>query len=136
LADKISSQFSLSIVVTGTAGETNIVQKLKDLAQVPVTNLAGCTTLRQLVALLKFARIVVANDTGPGHIAAALGTPLVLIFGHSNPARVGPYKRPDCVAAVEPEARGLQIKSEDPRHDIRHIAVDDVFERVCRQIKA
>jgi ADP-heptose:LPS heptosyltransferase len=93
LAEKISSQSGLSIVATGIAPEVSVVERLKGLANVPITNLAGQTSLSELIALLRAAKLVVSNDTGPGHIAAALNVPLVLIFGRSNPVRVAPYGR-------------------------------------------
>jgi ADP-heptose:LPS heptosyltransferase len=85
---------------------------------------------------LKGARLVVSNDTGPGHIAAALGVPVVLIFGRSNPARVAPYGRPHCVAAVEPDGRGFDADSADPKHDIKLITVDEVYQKVCEQLNS
>jgi len=135
LADKISSQFHLSIVATGTASETSIVENLKALTNVPITNFAGLTNLTELIALLRAARLVVSNDTGPGHIAAALGAPLVLIFGPTNPARVAPYGRSRCVAAIEPDSRGFKADSTDPKHDIKAITVDEVYQKVCEQIR-
>ena len=91
--------------------------------------------MRELTALLKKASLVVSNDTGPGHIAAALGVPIVMIFGPTNPARVCPYNRPECVVAVEPDKRGMKADSYDPKHDIGHITVDQVFEKVCEQMR-
>jgi len=135
LADKISSQFHLSIIATGAASEKSAVERLRNLTNVPIANFAGVTSLSELVALLKAARLVVSNDTGPGHIAAALGTPLVLIFGRSNPARVAPYGRPHCVAATEPDGRGFKADSTDPKHDIKAITVDEVYQKVCEQMK-
>ena len=93
MADKILSQFSAYIAVTGTAPEAGIVERLKSLANVPLSNLAGQTSISERIALLRAARLVVSNDTGPGHIAAALGVPLVMIFGPSNPIRLFPYRR-------------------------------------------
>jgi len=135
LADKISSNFALDIIATGTASEKSTVEKLKNLANVPVTNFAGLTDLSELIALLKGAKMVVSNDTGPGHIAAALGTPMVMIFGRSNPARVAPYRRSHCVAAVEPDGRGLKPDSTDPKHDIKAVTVDEVYQKACAQIE-
>ena len=135
LADKISSRFGLSIVVTGTPFEKGAVENLKDKAGVPLTNLAGRTNLAELIALLKTARLVVSNDTGPGHIAAALGVPLVMIFGRSNPARVAPYRRSHCVAAVEPNGRGLRPDSADPKHNIKAVTLDHVYQKVCEQVE-
>ncbi len=134
LADKIAAQFGLSIVATGTAPEASVVEKLKREAHVPIANLAGQTSLSELMALLRNARLVVSNDTGPGHIAAASGVPLVLMFGRSNPVRVAPYGRRECVVAIDSEARGLDINSADPKHDIKAISVEQVYEKVCEQI--
>ena len=134
LADKISSQFHLSIVATGTASEKDTIENLKDLVNVPITNFADQTSLSQLIALLKAAKLVVTNDTGPGHIAAALGVPLVMIFGRSNPARVAPYARPQCVVAVEPNGRGLHPDSSDPKYNINNITVAQVYQKVCEQL--
>lgn len=55
-----------------------------------VLNLAGQTSLRQLMALLKLCRVVLTNDSGPMHVAAALGTPVVVPFGSTSPSLTGP----------------------------------------------
>ena len=55
-----------------------------------VLNLAGKTTLRELCALLKLCRVLLTNDTGPMHVAAAAGTPLVVPFGSTSPELTGP----------------------------------------------
>jgi len=135
LANKISSHFGLSIIATGTAAEKSIVERLKTLSNVPVANFAGATSLSELTALLKTAKLVVSNDTGPGHIAAALAVPLVMIFGPSNPVRLFPYRRPETLAAVEPFQRGLKLQSANPAHAIQAITVDYVFQKVCEQLK-
>ena len=53
-------------------------------------NLAGKTSLRELMALLKICRVLLTNDTGPMHVAAALGTPVVVPFGSTSPELTGP----------------------------------------------
>lgn len=134
LADKISSQLNLSIAATGTESESDTIEDLKNQADVSIANLAGQTSLSELIALLKAAKLVVSNDTGPGHIAAALGVPLVMIFGRSNPARVAPYTRPQCVVAIEPDCRGLEPDSPDPKYDIKNITIEQVYQKVCEQL--
>jgi heptosyltransferase-1 len=135
LADRIASKFDLSIVATGTESEKPMIDHLNTLAHTRVVNFAGLTGIKELCALLKNARLVVSNDTGSGHIAAALGTPLVLIFGRSNPARVAPYARKSCAVAIEPEGRGFKADSADPRHSITAITVDDVCRKACEQLE-
>ena len=130
LAGKIGERFGLSIVATGSQGEREYIEAIGKR----VINLAGKTSVRELIPLMKRASLVVSNDTGPGHIAAALGVPIVMIFGPTNPARVCPYKRPECVVAIEPNERGMKADSYEPRHDITHITVEQVFETACQQI--
>lgn len=55
-----------------------------------VLNLAGRTSLRELCAVLKACRVVLTNDSGPMHVAAAVGTPVVVPFGSTSPALTGP----------------------------------------------
>lgn len=55
-----------------------------------IKNLAGQTSLRELMALLKICRVLLTNDTGPMHLAAALGTPVVVPFGSTSPELTGP----------------------------------------------
>jgi heptosyltransferase I len=135
LADRVSKKFHLSIIATGAASEKNAVERLKTKASSPIANFAGATCISELVALLNGAKLVVSNDTGPGHIAAALGVPVVLIFGPTNPARVHPYNRPQCAVAVEPDGRGFKADSYDPKHDIKAVTVDEVYKKVCEQLK-
>ncbi|MGD0552389.1 MAG: glycosyltransferase family 9 protein [Sedimentisphaerales bacterium] len=134
LAGKISERFGLSIVATGSQGEREYIEAIQTGGKTRVINLAGKTAVRELIPLMKNASLVVSNDTGPGHIAAAMGVPIVMIFGPTNPARVCPYKRPQCVAAIEPNERGMKADSYEPKHDIIHITVEQVFDTACRQI--
>jgi heptosyltransferase-2 len=59
-----------------------------------VVNLAGKTSLRELAAALKICRLLLTNDTGPMHLAAALGTPLIVLFGSTSPELTGPLFSP------------------------------------------
>lgn len=134
LSEKIVSEYGLDIIAVGTAGEKNIIEKLRALSDVGVIDFSGRTNISELMALLKSAKLVVSNDTGPGHIAAAMRVPLVMIFGATNPARVGPYKRPDASAAVDPFERGQAIESADPAHQIGEVTLEMVFEKVKCQL--
>jgi heptosyltransferase-2 len=69
-------------------------------------NLAGKTTLRELMALLKLCRVLLTNDTGPMHVAAALGTPVVVPFGSTSPELTGP--------GLPGDPRNCLIKSDVP----------------------
>ncbi len=74
--------------------------------QSAVFNLAGKSTLRELMALLKSCRVVLTNDTGPMHVAAALGTPVVVPFGSTSPELTGP--------GLSGDSRHRLLKSDAP----------------------
>lgn len=134
LADRLSSDHGLAVVATGSKSESVMIEQIQALAKHPIVNLAGNTSLPQLTEVLRTAKLVVSNDTGPGHIAAALGRPLVMMFSWSNPLRVGPYHRPECIVARDTTSRGLAIKSRDPLHSIHHITLEEVYTKVIGQL--
>ena len=64
-------------------------------------DLSGRTTSADLAALVGRAEVCVTNDSGSMHLAASLGTPMVSVFGPTNPGRIGPYQRPESVVRVD-----------------------------------
>jgi heptosyltransferase II len=74
----------------GNTGDRELCGYIARLAGDRVLNLAGKTSLRELMALLKLCRVVLTNDSGPMHVAAALGTPVVVPFGSTSPELTGP----------------------------------------------
>ncbi len=134
LADRLASDHGLAVAATGSKSEGAMIEQIQALATHPIANLAGCTSLPELIEVLRRARLVVSNDTGPGHLAAALDRPLVMMFSWSNPLRVGPYHRPECIVAHDMSSRGLAIKSRDPRHAIQYITLDEVYAKAVEQL--
>ena len=98
LVKPLRDRFGLATVAAGSPDESSLAEQI---AGAGGTNVAGKTTLRQLVALLRGASLVIANDSGPMHIAAALDKPLVTPFGPTNPVRTGPYRREDAVLRLD-----------------------------------
>ena len=75
------------VVLTGSAAEREQIDKIAQGRR----NLTGQTDLFQLAELYRRCQVVVTNDSGPMHLAAAVGTPVVAIFGPTDPALTGPY---------------------------------------------
>lgn len=96
----LQRDFGLSTVIGGGADDLPIASAISKFSADHL-NLTGKTTLKQLVALIERAAVVIANDSGPMHIAAALGKPLVTPFGPTNPIRTGPYQRIDSVVRLD-----------------------------------
>lgn len=81
------------IVLTGTEKERDIVNDLKRAMHYPVVNCVGETSLGALAALIKNAKMLLSNDTGVSHIAAAVKTPSVILFLSSDPERWAPLNK-------------------------------------------
>jgi len=77
-------------LIFGGANDRGLCHELEAIPGVRSLNLVGKTSLRQLMALLKLCRVLLTNDTGPMHVAAALGTPVVVPFGSTAPELTGP----------------------------------------------
>jgi ADP-heptose:LPS heptosyltransferase len=92
VADMLARR-GLAIVLTGVASEARLAQDVMRQMRHPAINLAGQTKLGALAALVSCATVVVCNDTGISHIAAALETPSVVISTGDNPARWSPTNR-------------------------------------------
>lgn len=136
IADKISEDFGISVIAVGTNSEKPIVECLVSSAKTEIFDFTGKTDVALLVALMANAKVVVSNDTGPGHIANAVGAALAMIFGRTNPARVMPYGRGQCVVAIDPDGRGTKPDNLNPRYDITNITVDEVYDCVRGQLRA
>jgi ADP-heptose:LPS heptosyltransferase len=89
LADALAAD-GLRIVLTGTRNEGSLTARVRALMKAPARDLAGATTVGGLAALVARARLVVANDTGISHIAAATQTPSVIVASGSDPRRWAP----------------------------------------------
>ncbi len=85
---------SWTVVVCGTPGEQNIADEIMEKAvSARVVSLCGKTSLDVLAALLKKAKFLLSNDSGPIHLAAAEGTPLFGLFGPTSAAQTGPISK-------------------------------------------
>ena len=91
VAMHLRARHGLRIVLAGGPDEAADCKAVQAVAGEPVVNLCGRTGLRDLVALIDGAAILISNESGPMHIAAALGRPVVGVVGPTNPRRNGPY---------------------------------------------
>jgi ADP-heptose:LPS heptosyltransferase len=89
VADALSRR-GFSVVLTGSNAERDVTRAVATAMTTPSVDLAGRTTLGGLAALLDGARLVVCNDTGVSHLAAALGVPSVVVFTTSDADRWAP----------------------------------------------
>jgi len=91
VADLLAAEWGARVVLLGTVAEAPLAGEIEAATRRPPVNLAGKTTVRELMALLSLSSFLVTNDSGPMHIAAALGVPLVAIFGPTDWRRTSPW---------------------------------------------
>ena len=139
LGDRLAETLGAHIVITGAAEDLPSASSIIEGMRHPATLVAGQTTVRQLGALLEQAHLVVSNDTGILHMAAALRRPLVALYGPTSPALTGPLgdsrrmivlHHPDCCPRIPCYA------PEDPPHrGMDSITVDEVFNAAAELLK-
>jgi heptosyltransferase II len=93
VAREIQQRTNCVWILFGGNGDQPLTAQIESAIRNPqstIINLAGQTSLRELISLLKLCRVLLTNDTGPMHVAAALGTPVVAPFGSTSPDLTGP----------------------------------------------
>lgn len=92
LADLLIEHFNIPVIFTGSRRERALVEEIREDMTLKKTafNLTGSLTIGELIELLKKTRLLIANDTGPVHIAASLGINSAVFFGPSSPLRYAP----------------------------------------------
>jgi len=101
LGKEIRRATHLPVLLTGDASEAPATETLCARIGSGTRSLAGRTDLLELAAVLAGARAAVTTDSGPMHLAAAVGTPLVVLFGPGDPRRFGPRGRPGQIAILQ-----------------------------------
>ncbi|MDM8522952.1 glycosyltransferase family 9 protein [Desulfococcaceae bacterium HSG8] len=91
LADALTDQYGIRVVFTGGPEDRGTVRNIISGMQHEAVSLAGETSLKMLAALYEKSAFLISTDTGPMHLAAALGKPVVAIFGPTAPWRTGPF---------------------------------------------
>jgi len=94
-ANELYRRLDCEFLIFGGPGDVALAEQLRvrltaPLAHGHVTSLAGKTRLGELMSALKHCQVLITNDTGPMHVAAALGTPVVVPFGSTSPELTGP----------------------------------------------
>ena len=92
-AREIQQRTNCAWILFGGKNDLTITNEIESTLRTPhsaLRNLCGKTSLRELMALLKLCRVLLTDDSGPMHVAAALGTPVVAIFGSTSPELTGP----------------------------------------------
>ena len=135
LCRRLESESSLPVVVITGPGEESLAEVVSRAAA-PVPPVAVKTTVEELMGLLAHARCLIAVDSGPLHLAAALGTPVVGLYGPTNPVRNGPFATGAVIVHLaQPNEISYKRRSEYSPAMLR-IGVEDVMSAVRTLLKA
>ena len=139
LTKKIAVELGLPVVLTTGPGEETYYQAIADHC----SDCSDCGGVRlhhfpvsflQLIPLYRKAHLIVGGDTGPFHLACALGAPVVGIFGPTSPVRNGPWRSEDEVVAHTLPCSFCYGRSCATKNECMDISVDEVFAAVVRRL--
>ncbi len=131
LADLIFAESRLPILLTGGAQDSGLIAGMKQqVKKARLISLAGKTGLGELAAIYRHATFVVSGDSGPMHIASAVGTNLVALFGPTNPKLTGPRGTGDKVllSYVPPGYGAPWFGKNIPEDWLSHIQPEEVLQ--------
>ena len=106
----LTSQHGCQVLIGGSDQDLDLAQQIQQRATCQLIIMAGRTTIKQFAAIAKKSALFVGSDSGAMHMACAVGTPVVALFGPSNPREWGPrggpvevlYKEIDCRSCFHP----------------------------------
>ncbi len=139
-ADRLIEENHFKVIIVGGLTDLSIAQSVISRMRNPIVDLAGKTTISQLASLIKRCSIFISNDSGPVHIASAVGTPVISIFGRSQkglgPLRWAPvgktsvflHKPAGCIECLAHNCHREFIC-------LKNITVDDLIREVRRLTK-
>jgi lipopolysaccharide heptosyltransferase II len=96
VAHQLAAEDGLQIVFTGSPNEVELVERIRGWMEAPSISMAGQLSIAELAALLQQAALLLSNNTGPVHLAAAVGTPVVVLYALTNPQHT-PWEIPSRV---------------------------------------
>ncbi|MEZ8018205.1 glycosyltransferase family 9 protein [Vibrio splendidus] len=130
-----AQQSGWNIVLSGSPAtiEVQLAKSIEERLTTQVYNLVGKSSLLEMLALIKEADLIVAPDTGPTHMANAIGTPVIGLYAHHNPKRTGPYNSLHAVVSVYEDAIAAEHPEQVEQLDWRTRVKDD---KAMKRIKA
>lgn len=135
LVELLMSDGRFEVLLTWGPGQLEMARQIAGMTRRNPEVAPETPTLKHLAALLGHTDLFFGGDTGPMHIAAALGTPVVAVFGGTNPAQHQPVRGPAEVLYQGPEKRGRRVSLEEARRYLEAVTPDMAYE-ACLRIAA
>jgi heptosyltransferase I len=132
LCDRIAEELKARVVFTGS--ERGRLGQIQSRMKTSSVNLGGKTTLRDLACLYQRSALLVTTDSGPMHLAAAVGTPVIALFGPTDPSRTGPYGKGHSVIRSGLPCSPCFQKNCDSVKCMSDITIEEVFHAVKEKL--
>lgn len=127
----------VAVVILGAKGEESLGEDIAAQVGGRSVVLSGATTIRELMAVVKRCRILITNDTGPMHIAAACGVPVVAVFGPTDSRTTAPYGQERSIVREAVDCAPCLLRECPIDHRcMTRIPVDRVYEAAVQQLRA
>ena len=137
LGDRFIADLDADVVLIGSDAELEVSSQVSESMRRKPIFLTGKTNLTQLVGVLSVVDLLVTNDTGPAHIASAIGRPTLVIFGPTNPLTTSPYSSSGQIVRVPPDCAPCMLRDCPIDHRcMTAITPDDVFQRSTMMLNA
>ncbi len=127
---RLAGLMPFTVVVVGGRNDIDLGNEIVRLSGGKAVSLAGSTGLRQLIKILHGAEFVVSNDSGPLHIAAALGRPVYALFGPTDASRTGPYGKGHLIIRADVECSPCFRKKCDDVKCMERLSVKQVYQAI------
>ncbi|MBI5238010.1 MAG: glycosyltransferase family 9 protein [Deltaproteobacteria bacterium] len=140
IGDRLIEDYRANVIFSGAPGDAMLVRHIADMMRHKAVITAGRTSLRQFLALLEESDLFIGVDSGPMHMAAAMGTRVIVMFGPALPEAVGPYGLGHIVVTRQREfpcSPCAQTECKLPEDScMQAITVDDIWAAVRTQLSA
>lgn len=137
IGDRLVHHFNAQVMIFGGPKEVELVRTVENLMREPAISFAGTLQIRQLAACIEKCDLFLTNDTGPMHVAAAVGTPTVALFGPGNHIRFQPLGDSHTIIRHDVPCSPCKQFTNKCKDNIcmKQITVDEVWDSICQIIE-
>ena len=136
VCDRLRRDLAASVVLMGSSGDATVSRRVRELAGENITDITGETDVSTAAAILERADLLISNDMGLAHLAPAVGTETIVIFGPTNPVTTRPYSRKATVMTASVECSPCMLRDCPIDHRcMTRITPDAVFDQARRVLQ-
>jgi heptosyltransferase I len=127
---ELAARLRIRSVIVGGDADVQAAELIVEKSGGKAISLAGMTTLGELFSVIRGAKYVITNDSGPMHIAAACGQPVIAIFGPTDPKLTGPYGHDHIIVRKAVDCSPCRLKKCHDMKCMKEISVEDVYQAI------